>query len=434
MAQRFLTSINLSSNELQNALLHPLATPPAVGSAGKVYYNTVENILYVSDGTSWKSVSGDITSITGGNGISTSETSGIVTVSLDDTSVIPGEYGSETEIAKFTVDQQGRITSANSTPIASTLTFLADTGSVSINYINESLDVLGGDGIETSASPNGISITVDGTVVRTSGDQSIDGNKTFNNDLVIGGNLTVSGNVTSVNTEEINLADNVIRINSNATGTPTENGGIDVERGDSENVSLLWNESTDKWTFTNDGTNYFNIPTPSDYAYSWNVSDGNASSSINDGDSLSFISGNGISVFADFSSGNSAVIQYSHGETSSVSNVDNSGLSVVQDITFDQYGHVQSVGSIDLTSDIESLITNSISSNSYSELIGDGNATSFTVFHDLGTLDVIVQLVETVNYETVFADVQRSTINAVSVNFSSAPLSNEIKVLIIKVD
>ena len=37
------------------------------------------------------------------------------------------------------------------------------------------------------------------------------------------------------------------------------NAGIEVDRGSSANVSLLWNESSDKWTFTNDGTTYYDI-------------------------------------------------------------------------------------------------------------------------------------------------------------------------------
>jgi len=66
--------------------------------------------------------------------------------------------------------------------------------------------------------------------------------------LTISGDLTVNGTTTTVNTETINLADNVILINSNATGTPTENGGIEIERGSSSNVSFVWDETYDEWT------------------------------------------------------------------------------------------------------------------------------------------------------------------------------------------
>jgi hypothetical protein len=64
----------------------------------------------------------------------------------------------------------------------------------------------------------------------------------------IAGNLTVSGTTTTINTETINLADNTIVLNSNEAGTPSQDGGIEIERGTSTNKSLLWDETNDKWT------------------------------------------------------------------------------------------------------------------------------------------------------------------------------------------
>jgi len=72
---------------------------------------------------------------------------------------------------------------------------------------------------------------------------------TTTGDVVVGGNLTVSGTTTTVNTETINLADNQILLNSNYTGSsPTENGGIEIERGTLANKTLVWDETADKWT------------------------------------------------------------------------------------------------------------------------------------------------------------------------------------------
>jgi len=79
------------------------------------------------------------------------------------------------------------------------------------------------------------------------------------NNLIVGGNLTVNGTVTSVNTETTTLNDNIIVLNNNEAGTPSQNAGLEVERGTSANVSMLWNESSDQWTATNDGTNYHAI-------------------------------------------------------------------------------------------------------------------------------------------------------------------------------
>jgi hypothetical protein len=90
-----------------------------------------------------------------------------------------------------------------------------------------------------------------------SGDeQSVGGQVTFSHNVIVSGNLTVAGTSTTVNTETIKLADNLITINSNQSGTPSENGGIEIERGSATNVAIRWNETTDKWQFTNDGSAY----------------------------------------------------------------------------------------------------------------------------------------------------------------------------------
>ncbi len=80
---------------------------------------------------------------------------------------------------------------------------------------------------------------------------------TTSSNVVVGGNLTVSGTTTTVNSNEVNIGDNIIVLNSDETGTPSQNGGIEIERGTSTNVSLLWNETNDYWTF---GSNHLNFP------------------------------------------------------------------------------------------------------------------------------------------------------------------------------
>ena len=66
--------------------------------------------------------------------------------------------------------------------------------------------------------------------------------------VVIAGDLTVQGTTTTVNSTTVALGDAVIELNSGESGTPSENAGIEVERGTSTNVSLLWNETNDNWT------------------------------------------------------------------------------------------------------------------------------------------------------------------------------------------
>ena len=78
--------------------------------------------------------------------------------------------------------------------------------------------------------------------------------------LTVNGNLTVTGTTTTINTINVRVSDNEITLNNDVTGTPTENAGIEVERGLSANVRIRWDETSDRWTFTNNGTNYYNFP------------------------------------------------------------------------------------------------------------------------------------------------------------------------------
>ena len=61
-------------------------------------------------------------------------------------------------------------------------------------------------------------------------------------------NLTVQGTTTTVHSETMTIDDNTIVLNSNVTAGPTENAGIEVERGTSTNASCLWDEGIDRWT------------------------------------------------------------------------------------------------------------------------------------------------------------------------------------------
>lgn len=83
--------------------------------------------------------------------------------------------------------------------------------------------------------------------------------------VVIRGTLQVDGSTTTVNSETLTVNDNIIVLNNNVTGTPTENAGIEVERGTEANTVFRYNEGNGRWEFTNDGSTYFNIPVSSEY-------------------------------------------------------------------------------------------------------------------------------------------------------------------------
>ena len=65
-----------------------------------------------------------------------------------------------------------------------------------------------------------------------------------------------------------------------------------------------------------------------------------------------------------------------------------------------------------------------------SQLIGDGTNTAYTITHNLGTRDVMVQVFDASSYETVVTDVVRTNTNSITVTFAVAPDSNSFKVVV----
>jgi len=131
----------------------------------------------------------------------------------------------------------------------------------------------------------------------------------------------------------------------------------------------------------------------------------------------------GTGTFTANQSGNTT-ISISHDDTSSQASVDNSGLSVIQDVTLDTYGHVTGLASADLTSGIDGRIT----AREYAATI---TATGL-VTHSLGSKDVIVQLYDVTTFETVYADVVRTTTAGVTITFAATP-TNSVRVLVQKI-
>lgn len=109
-----------------------------------------------------------------------------------------------------------------------------------INSLNDISDVS-----ITSATP--------GQLIKWDGSAWVNSDTIDN--LIVDGDLTVNGTTVTVNVENLLIEDNIITLNSNAVAA-TSDAGIEVERGDSNNVQIRWNELTDKWQFTNDGTTY----------------------------------------------------------------------------------------------------------------------------------------------------------------------------------
>jgi hypothetical protein len=79
------------------------------------------------------------------------------------------------------------------------------------------------------------------------------------------GDLNVVGTITTNNLTTLNVTNSQIVLNDSVTEAPTSNADIIVNRGTSPDTSLRWNELSDRWEFTNDGSTYSVIPLPSEY-------------------------------------------------------------------------------------------------------------------------------------------------------------------------
>jgi hypothetical protein len=208
---------------------------------------------------------GATTTFTGGTGISTVVTDGFVSIAIDNTTVTAGSYGSSTQIPTFTVDAQGRLTAAGTASISTDLSIAGDTGT-DVVPSGQTLTFVGGTNITSVVANNQVNfsldsavsgltslavdnITINGNVISstdTNGSITLTPNGTGS--VIISSNLIINGTTTTVNSNEVNIGDAIILLNSDEVGVPSQNGGIEIERGTSANKSLIWDETADKWT------------------------------------------------------------------------------------------------------------------------------------------------------------------------------------------
>lgn len=187
---------------------------------------------------------------------------------------------------------------------ASTIT-IANSGVTSVAGTENEVTVSGSTGSVTIGLPD--NVTIGGT-------------------LTVTGDLTVNGTTTTLNTDTLAVEDNIIVLNSNVSGTPSLDAGIEVERGTYTNAKIYWNETANAWYLSTPGDSNGAatesvISTGGAINMFGTISDGtNTATPDSTNDTLTFAAGTGLSVAVN---GTSDTVTYSFdsGATATVASV-----------------------------------------------------------------------------------------------------------------
>jgi hypothetical protein len=471
MARKFLTPIDLNKLELQNARIQNLTSDPASPVAGQIYYNSVDSQLkyYNGSASAWQVIgqtveqlqdavnsllvqgtaislnyddeagtltiaNTGVTSILGtANEVEVSASAGAVTLSLPSTinADTTGNANTATTLATArTISLGGDLSGSASFNGSADITINATVGANSVALGTDTTGdyvagATAGSGITVGGSGGeGSSLTITNTGVLsltgTANEVNVSasaGNVTIGlpDDVTIGGNLTVtgdltvSGSTTYLNTATLQVEDNKVVLNSNATGTPTVDAGIEIERGDYPNAELFWDESEGKWTASNGSASFAlslagHTHTSSDITNFQEAVEDVVGAMATDSGTVDF-------TYTDNGAGAGTL------SASVILAASASYLSTTSGLAVDKVS-LESV-----------LVTDGFSKKVSANLTG--SATSYAITHSLGTRDVTVNVYDNATYETVETDIVRTDSNTVTVSFAVAPTSNAYRVVIV---
>ena len=471
MARKFLTPIDLNKLELQNARIQNLTSDPASPVAGQIYYNSVDSQLkyYNGSASAWQVIGQTVEQLqdavndllVAGTAISLNYNDGAGTLTIANTGVtsilgtaseveVSASAGAVTLSLPSTInaDTTGNANTATTLATARTISLGGDlSGSASFNgstdiTINATVGAnsvaLGtdttGDYVAGATAGNGITVGGSGgegssLTITNTGVLSLTGTAnevnvsasagnvtiglpddvTIGGNLVVTGDLTVSGSTTYLNTATLQVEDNKVVLNSNATGTPTVDAGIEIERGDYPNAELFWDESEGKWTASNGSASFAlslagHTHTSSDITNFQEAVEDVVGAMATDSGTVDF-------TYTDNGAGAGTL------SASVILAASASYLSTTSGLAVDK-ASLQSV-----------FVTDGFSKKVSANLTG--SATSYAITHNLGTRDVTVNVYDNATYETVETDIVRTDSNTVTVSFAVAPTSNAYRVVIV---
>lgn len=447
MSRKFLTNLDLNTNELLNAVIQNLATDPGSGEAGQVYFNTADQVLKIYNGTAsaWQAVGsveyiGDTVAnlLEAGDGIFLDYDDANDTLTITNTGVlsltgttdeitVSASAGNVTLSLPSTInaDTTGNADTATDADSADTVKVVSasDTnGTYYVTFVNSHNSPAASESVYTDDAMyyNPASNTLTAGNFQVLGNADVDGSLTVDQNLTVSasayfaddlsvqgdvsiqGNLNVLGNVNAISTTEIKLEDNSILLNStlSASAAPSVDASLKVNRGSEADVAIRWNETLDKWELTNDGSNYYDI-----------IATDTFTEDVED------------VVGGLISGSNSLSVTYTDGSDSLV-------LDTTLQTASPSYLVKANGLAVDLPTLETQLITDSFARKAAAN-VGNGSNTSFAIIHNFNTQDVVVNVYDNSTYETVEVDVVRTNVNTVTVSFASAPSSNAYRVVIV---
>ena len=285
LTNKTLTAPNVTGLQIRDgAIVFEGATDDAHETTLQVTDPTADRTITLQNGSGTLAF---LTDVTGG-----STPGNFTTITLDNNIVFEGDTDDANETtltvedptADRTVtipDATGQIVLRDTTDTLTNKTINASNNTLS-NIANSSLtnsSITISDGSNTSAVSLGGTLTISGTsneisVSESSGTVTISqpDDVTIGRDLavtrnaVITGNLTVNGTTTTANTTNTVISDRLIELGNGTTGTPGNDMGIVLERGDSDNAFIGFDESADKFivgtgSFTGASTGNLTITT-----------------------------------------------------------------------------------------------------------------------------------------------------------------------------
>jgi hypothetical protein len=456
MSRKFLVSIDLNKNELQNAVIQNLATAPATPLAGQVYYNTVDNQLYIYNGTRWE---------VAGNAVQ----SGLLSSRPAAGSVDAGTiyYATDNYLFYYSNGSTWQQTNAFGTVVTETSYGQSSADGTSTNYARA--DHTHGTPALGTATPNAIA-----GVTGSAGSGTVPSKQDHTHAFTPAADLSMAGyKLTNVGTPSADTdAANKGYVDSVAQGLDTKasvvaatttNGTLATAFANGQvvdgvtlatNDRILIKNQTDATTNGIYTVNASGAPTrstdmnvgsefPSAYVF---VEQGTVNADTG------WVCTNNSPVT--LGSTNIVWTQFSGAGTYTASN---GVLLTGSNFTFaprSGYGlatgasgaeiKLATTSGLNISSDLAvgagngiTVLTNTVAIDSavvvskYAANVGDGAATSYTVTHNLNTRDVIVTVYDnSAPYAEVITDVAHTTTNTVTIAFSVAPTSNQYRVVV----